>query len=683
MAMTRTYTVQIKGVEQAVTGTKTLTEAMDKQTKAVKENAKEQDALAKAEARLNSIGTEYDLQLRRANAAIKERTTEVNRQVAQENLAADSIKGMGMHLTDLRKQYDLLSAEQRDNMDIGGALLEQIQQLDEQYKALKESTGRFQDSVGNYERASTAMLKGLKGTSEAMGNFSGLMTNGSTLLGAFGVNTKSAQEALGKFQQAQTLVTAAVQVATVAQTGLNKAMLANPFTLVVAGLAAIVVYFDEIKAGITWVLEKMGILKKEAADTEKQFKEYAKAVNERYAAEYAEQQKLREKETAERKKHMQEQYEAYKAAKIKEMEVAREQATLQEKLDANTAKSFAAAMAEGEKRAAAIVAKRREEKAALDDILATVRAITEEEEEAPDDSLVVANFKTLEQKLEDLQGNLKEYAKIGVQAIAGTFATLDAGLSASVDAANEKLNGLKEDLDAATEVQKDYAKRVVDINKEIISSGGAVSAEKKEQLAQETRALEDAQIKQQKIEKEYADAQKRAADLEKQQKRNTLLSNIFMGIANTAMGVTQAIATMAPPASWVSAAITSALGLANVGIMSSQLSKLGEGGELKGKSHSQGGIKIGGGVEVEGGEFVVNKRAYSNNKELVRAINSLKGPVGGGLWLSGSRSAISGTLTGDSIYSALADINFSPQVSVVEILDKGNAVTKIREDSGW
>jgi len=49
-----------------------------------------------------------------------------------------------------------------------------------------------------------------------------------------------------------------------------------------------------------------------------------------------------------------------------------------------------------------------------------------------------------------------------------------------------------------------------------------------------------------------------------------------------------------------------------------ELTKYGEGGEIDGPKHSQGGTVI----EAEGGEYMINAKAYGKNKELVQAINN-------------------------------------------------------------
>jgi TP901 family phage tail tape measure protein len=53
-------------------------------------------------------------------------------------------------------------------------------------------------------------------------------------------------------------------------------------------------------------------------------------------------------------------------------------------------------------------------------------------------------------------------------------------------------------------------------------------------------------------------------------------------------------------------------------IQAKKLTQYGEGGEIEGKKHSQGGVPI----NAEGGEYVIKASAYAKNKELVQAINN-------------------------------------------------------------
>ena len=53
-------------------------------------------------------------------------------------------------------------------------------------------------------------------------------------------------------------------------------------------------------------------------------------------------------------------------------------------------------------------------------------------------------------------------------------------------------------------------------------------------------------------------------------------------------------------------------------VQAKKLTQYGEGGEIAGKKHSEGGVPI----NAEGGEFMVKASAYAKNKELVQAINN-------------------------------------------------------------
>ena len=89
-------------------------------------------------------------------------------------------------------------------------------------------------------------------------------------------------------------------------------------------------------------------------------------------------------------------------------------------------------------------------------------------------------------------------------------------------------------------------------------------------------------------------------------------------IINTALGVTEALPNI------VLAGIVGALGAIQVGIVTAQplppkpeKAKFELGGEIIGNSHSRGGVII----EAEGGEYIVNKDAYSKYGSLIRALN--------------------------------------------------------------
>ena len=71
------------------------------------------------------------------------------------------------------------------------------------------------------------------------------------------------------------------------------------------------------------------------------------------------------------------------------------------------------------------------------------------------------------------------------------------------------------------------------------------------------------------------------------------------------------------------AALVAIQGALQLKTMTEQLRYLEDGGLLSGKRHRQGGMRIEGtNIEVEGGEYVVNRESTSKNLGLVRYINS-------------------------------------------------------------
>lgn len=109
-------------------------------------------------------------------------------------------------------------------------------------------------------------------------------------------------------------------------------------------------------------------------------------------------------------------------------------------------------------------------------------------------------------------------------------------------------------------------------------------------------------------------------------------AKIAMTIINTAMAVVNALATMPYPASIAMAAIAGATGAAQIGIIAAQpVPEFSRGGLLRGRSHAQGGMAVvnenGRKVaELEGDEFIVNKRATARHMSLLRMINGDSGP---------------------------------------------------------
>ena len=144
--------------------------------------------------------------------------------------------------------------------------------------------------------------------------------------------------------------------------------------------------------------------------------------------------------------------------------------------------------------------------------------------------------------------------------------------------------------------------------------------------AQQAAYLEDVKA-QQKAEAEKEKLEKKQQALEKKRQEQEKKAKVQQAIINTYMAVSNALAV--PP--WfvglALSAVALALGMKNVAaIKSTPIYE--DGGVIQGKRHSQGGVKVlGGQAEVEGGEFITNRKSTAKNLPLLTYINDKKREV--------------------------------------------------------
>ena len=193
------------------------------------------------------------------------------------------------------------------------------------------------------------------------------------------------------------------------------------------------------------------------------------------------------------------------------------------------------------------------------------------------------------------------------------FEAEDARFAKAIETRQLNIEGLNEDLQTATGLQKKFLLQQV--------------KQEEEALAKETEARKKAGKKQ-------AEDQKAI--------------QIVQAIIGGALAIVNAF-TLPPPASFIAAAATAiAVGVEIAAISSQQFAK---GGILQGPSHAQGGIQTSFG-ELEGGEAVINKRSTSQFLPLLSEINAAGG---------GKRFAEGGILTSPvsapNVGSAQTDIN--------------------------
>ena len=198
----------------------------------------------------------------------------------------------------------------------------------------------------------------------------------------------------------------------------------------------------------------------------------------------------------------------------------------------------------------------------------------------------------------------------------------------------EEYDMLEEQYQKQEELEKKHTDRVNSIEDELKTARGDRREHLIDQLAQERNAQIKALDNERAIEKEKEQNQKKQQQLEKQQEalekkrwEQNKKNQIVQATINTYTAVTNALAVQPWFVGLALSAVALALGMANVAKIKAQ-KYYAKGGLLEGKSHSQGGIKVGNtGIEVEGGEFVTNKITTRQNLPLLEYINSKKKPL--------------------------------------------------------
>ena len=149
-------------------------ESQKKKLKDVKEEIKEN----------GRINDEQKAKLAELTTTIGElnvRRSEMMRQLKEDaNLTqgtGDSYRAMNAQLVMLRNAYKSLSEEERNAVDIGGAMRDAINSLDERLKSIDKTIGQNQRNVGNYEVVLEKVLGGEMNMRKALGMLSRELTN--------------------------------------------------------------------------------------------------------------------------------------------------------------------------------------------------------------------------------------------------------------------------------------------------------------------------------------------------------------------------------------------------------------------------------------------------------------------------------------------------------------------------
>lgn len=223
--------------------------------------------------------------------------------------------------------------------------------------------------------------------------------------------------------------------------------------------------------------------------------------------------------------------------------------------------------------------------------------------------------------------------------LSGMFDSISELYTRQLDAEQEKLDKQQELLDAELEmieenlqkqeeVTQEHNDKVNSIEDELKSARGDRRQALIDQLAAERKAQEQSIEKEKQLTEEKKKQAQKQEQLKKQQdalekkrRQQEKRASIVQATINTFAAVSNALAVQPWFVGLALSGVALGLGMANVAQIASQ--QYADGGLLKGKRHSQGGMKIQGtNMEVEGGEYVTNRASTNANLPLLEYINS-------------------------------------------------------------
>lgn len=234
-------------LDRAKAEAKLMTEALKNHAKQLNEGKITEEQYTKAVLETQKQLAANKQEQNQLSDAIRTSEKVIKNQITQQNLADDSIKALRAQLSNLTKEYDELSAAERNNAEVGGKLLASINEVTDEIKKAEEATQRYYRNVGNYKSALEGMEKATDGAKDSI---LGFVSGGNPLVQML-INTS---QQLGSVKQAFAL---AGQGAVM----LGKqflALMANP---IVAFLALLAAAFMALKNGIQSSEERMNQFK--------------------------------------------------------------------------------------------------------------------------------------------------------------------------------------------------------------------------------------------------------------------------------------------------------------------------------------------------------------------------------------------------------------------------------------
>ena len=228
-------------------------------------------------------------------------------------------------------------------------------------------------------------------------------------------------------------------------------------------------------------------------------------------------------------------------------------------------------------------------------------------------------------KIGEFIESINTYIQAVGQGVQELLSTVWDAQSAALDAQQEALekanSELEKQLDKQQQITQRHADKINQIEDELSTARGDRRQHLIDALSAQIAAQRASLAAEQRIQKQKEANEKKQDALDKKRKEAQRKQDITSAIISTALATANGLATKPfVPVGIAMGALAAALGAAQVSIIASK--HYAKGGLLEGPSHSQGGIPVGNtGIEVEGKEYIVNKRSTAKNFGLIEYIN--------------------------------------------------------------
>lgn len=272
----------------------------------------------------------------------------------------------------------------------------------------------------------------------------------------------------------------------------------------------------------------------------------------------------------------------------------------------------------------------------------------------------------------------------------------------AIEETQQKLEQVEELHDKAMDKVNESADKIKELNDSLKDSSNTNLEVTKQQLADEQLLYAQRLAEEQKLAEQEKGLKNKQAEQEARARKMELGYQMVMAIANTAQGASKALAQWGWPTGPIFAGIMAALGAVQTAIIAKQIGsikpvKYAEGGVLSGPSHANGGIAVGNtGIEVEGGEAVINKKSTHKYLSLLDAINAdgnggkhtladkkiRKYANGGTLNFEKADETLRANADTNRIINAIDGIDMQPVVAVTDINRVNARLTKVKSLAG-